>query len=69
MPDRWGGFVVAWRAGDVKLRIHGWGFLHGGDGRLGGEGQAEDENAEVIGVDLIKLERGRGLVPCPTSMV
>ena len=60
MPDRWGGFVVAWRAGDVKLRIHGWGFLHGGDGRLGGEGQTEDENAEVIGVDLIELGEGQG---------
>ena len=34
--------------------------LRRGERRLGGEGQAEDENAEVIGVDPIKLGEGQG---------
>ena len=43
--------------------------LRRGERRLGGEGQAEDENAEVIGVDLIELGEGQGAGALSTSMV
>ena len=41
-------------AGDVKLRIQGWGFLHGGERRLGGEEIPCDEGVlEWVPMDEI----------------